>query len=59
MVNFISDWVFLMERGGGDGMRMTRIWLIGADFFLDFFICGHLLDLRYLRAIPWNADDAD
>jgi len=42
-----------------NGTRMTRILGIYADLFFNFFICRHLFDLRYLRAILWNADDAD
>ena len=43
---------------------MMRILGINADLFFNFFICDHLLNLRYLRAIlwnalKWNADDAD
>jgi hypothetical protein len=42
-----------------DGTQMTRILGINADLFFNFFICDYLLNLRYLRAILWNADLAD
>jgi len=36
---------------------MTRILGIYADYCcFDFFICDHLFDLCYLRAILWNTD---